>query len=71
LYSVNVGAGLSDRRTAAMASTRCTWWTEVSASQASQLPQKSSSASDLPLLCFCPAFASTTQVGFQAAVLCF
>ncbi|MFL1547470.1 hypothetical protein, partial [Pseudomonas sp. O39] len=23
------------------------------------------------LICFCPAFASTTQVGFQAAVLCF
>src|SRR5471032_302951 len=41
-------------------------------SRASPLPHLDRSASDKDvLLCCCPAFASTTQVGFQAAVLCF
>ena len=55
----NVGAGLP-----AMASTGCIWKTELSASQASQLPQKSraASASDSA---FALAFdlASNTQAG--------
>ncbi|WP_218175812.1 hypothetical protein, partial [Pseudomonas sp. IPO3779] len=57
-----VGAGLP-----AMASPRCIWKTELPASQASQLPQKSRAApaSDLD---FVLAFilVSTTGVGFQA-----
>ncbi|WP_421549649.1 hypothetical protein, partial [Pseudomonas yamanorum] len=54
----------------AMASPRCIWKTELSASQASQLPQKSraASASDLAFaLVF--AFAFNTQAGREAAVL--
>src|SRR5471032_2974703 len=40
-------------------------------SRASPLPHLDRSASDRDvLLCCCPAFASTTQVGYQAAVLC-
>src|SRR5471032_1909283 len=41
-------------------------------SRARPLPHLELSASVRSvLLCFCPAFASTTQVGYQAAVLCF
>src|SRR5471032_1715962 len=46
--------------------------TDPPPSRASPLPHLDLSASDRDvLLCCCPASASTTQVGFQAAVLCF
>src|SRR5476649_3057712 len=45
--------------------------TDTPHSRASPLPHLDRSASDRDvLLCCCPAFASTTQVGYQAAVLC-
>src|SRR5471032_2033810 len=44
--------------------------TDTPPSRASPLPHLDLCASDKDvLLCFCPAFASTTKVGFQAAVL--